>query len=477
MEREITLTMFAKETRDEGGSSWKLSQLLRRGGRWLGLDRAVGFTVLARGWSSLSGLLTVVLIARLLTPAEQGYYYTFSSIIALQIMFELGFSQVVMQLASHERAHLSFEVDGRITGNDGAHARLASVLQIVVRWYGAGALLFALMIVPFGLHFFATHPHPGQAVLWKGPWIAAACSAVLAFFLDPIYSFFEGCGFVANIAHMRWVQAIVASIFAWILLLNHLGLYAPAAVIATQAIVGAAWIFGRRSLVGNLLGYKTEGRNISWREEIWPFQWRIAISWISGYFVYQTFNPFLFAYRGPVAAGQMGMSLSFANALMVTAMAWVSTKAAPFGALIAHKRFMELDRLFFRALLQSTFVAIAGAATIWFAAARLHAIHSPYSGKLLTPLPFALLLVAAIANHVFASMGTYLRAHKQEVLFQLSVAIAITVLISNYIFAKTVGSLGMVAAYLTIIAVLGLGFGTRKFQHYRRIWHAPDPNP
>ncbi len=45
----------------------------------LGLDRAIAFTILARGWSSAAGLVTVALIARFLSPAEQGYYYTFGS--------------------------------------------------------------------------------------------------------------------------------------------------------------------------------------------------------------------------------------------------------------------------------------------------------------------------------------------------------------------------------------------------------------
>jgi len=49
-----------------------------------------------------------VVIARFLTPSEQGYYYTFNSLVALQIVFELGFSFVILQLAAHERAQLSF---------------------------------------------------------------------------------------------------------------------------------------------------------------------------------------------------------------------------------------------------------------------------------------------------------------------------------------------------------------------------------
>src|SRR5579864_6487677 len=80
----------------------------------LGLDRAVGFSVLARLWSSAAGLVTVALIARFLSPAEQGYYYTFGSLVALQIIFELGFSFVILQMACHESASLTIAPDGTI---------------------------------------------------------------------------------------------------------------------------------------------------------------------------------------------------------------------------------------------------------------------------------------------------------------------------------------------------------------------------
>jgi hypothetical protein len=285
---------------DNARLPFKLTRWLDSARHGLGLDRAVVFTVLARGWTSASGLITVALIARLLSPAEQGYYYTYASVIALQMVFELGFSQVVMQLASHERAHLSIGLDLTVTGDEVAHARLASVLQISVRWYAAGALFFAIVLIPTGLYFFSSHQHMGDLVQWKAPWIAAATAAVFAFLLDPLFSFFEGCGFVSNVAHMRWMQAIVGSLLAWTILMTHHGLYAPATVIAGQVLVGAIWLLSRRRLLIDLLTHGTAGRHVSWQNEIWPFQWRIAISWISGYFVYQTFNPFLFAFKGPV---------------------------------------------------------------------------------------------------------------------------------------------------------------------------------
>jgi hypothetical protein len=97
--------------------------------RTAGLDRAVIFTALARGWSSAAGLVTVILIAHFLSVAEQGYYYTFGSLVALKIVFERGFSFNVLQVGSHARAYLAISTSGERAGDPVAHARLASVLQ------------------------------------------------------------------------------------------------------------------------------------------------------------------------------------------------------------------------------------------------------------------------------------------------------------------------------------------------------------
>jgi hypothetical protein len=94
-------------------------------------------------------------------------------------------------------------------------------------------------------------------------------------------------------------------------------------------------------------------------------QWRIALSWVSGYFIFQLFTPVLFAYQGAVVAGQMGMSLSIATALNTLALAWINTKAPMFGLLIARGEFAALDRLFFRSLRQATIVAVLLAWGAW----------------------------------------------------------------------------------------------------------------
>jgi len=90
--------------------------------RSIGLDRSIAFTVAARLCQIAGSAGTVLLIVRFLSPLEQGYYYTLLSLMALQTVFELGFSFVILQLAAHESALLTIFPDGRIEGERTAHS-------------------------------------------------------------------------------------------------------------------------------------------------------------------------------------------------------------------------------------------------------------------------------------------------------------------------------------------------------------------
>lgn len=438
----------------------------------LGIDSAIGFTVLARGWSSFAGLITVALIARFLSPAEQGYYYTFGSLIALQLVFELGFSFVILQMASHERAHLNFGDDGRISGDPTPHARLASVLQKTVRWYSSAAVLLAVVLLIAGQRFFSEHPHAGSYVNWHLPWYTAALAATLTFQLDPLLSFMEGCGFVANVARLHLVQAIAGSTLAWIVLALHHGLFAPAMIILANASCTLIWLFRRRTLLLGLLRHKPGPHRIQWLREVWPFQWRIALSWLCGYFIFQLFNPVLFAFRGPIEAGQMGMSLALASALQSVAISWINTKAAPFGSMIAQRDFELLDQTFFRALRQAVAVCGAGALGVWLLLFYLNWEGVRFAHRVLDPLPLALLFVGAMLNIVVNAEAVYLRAHKQEKFLLNSVLGAILMGLSTYFLGKHYGAMGMVTGSLAVGLFMGLPLGTYMFLKYRRLWHA-----
>ncbi len=63
----------------------------------LGVDRAIFYTSLARIIMAIAGVITIFFVARFLTDIEQGFYYTFGSVLAIQVFFELGFNGIITQ--------------------------------------------------------------------------------------------------------------------------------------------------------------------------------------------------------------------------------------------------------------------------------------------------------------------------------------------------------------------------------------------
>jgi hypothetical protein len=109
------------------------------------LDIHVLHSLLFRSWSVLAGRLSIVLIPAFLSPTQQGFYYTFASVLALRVFFELGLNQVIIQLVSYETAHLTIHDDGTASGNAARIHRLDGLIRLLRRWYTFAAVLFVVL--------------------------------------------------------------------------------------------------------------------------------------------------------------------------------------------------------------------------------------------------------------------------------------------------------------------------------------------
>ena len=445
---------------------------LRRLIHLIGLDRSIAYTVLARVIQILGSTGTVLLIVRFLTPTEQGYYYTLYSLVNLNIVFELGFSFVILQLAAHETAYLRILPSGRIRGSLTASRRLASILQKVRRWYSVAAVLMFFTLTPVGWLFFQHRHAAGDSVHWMLPCVLLVFMAALMFQIDPFFSFLEGCGEVANVARLRVRQTGTGVILSWIALVSGHGLYAPAAMLSGNFIMGLLFLYPRRRFILLLLRMDASGERIDWRSEVLPFQTKIAVSWLCNYFTaQQVLTPILFAYCGAVAAGQMGMSMSIVGALSPVALAWMSTKSAPFGAMIHRRESQQLDRVFFRTLWQSTILIAGGAAALVVGLSVLGIVAPKLSARMI-PLPlFALLAITVICSHVVQSEALYLRAHKKEPFLIQSVMLALLVTGGAFLLAPHFGVAGVTWTYFLCMGLISLTSGTLIFRNKRREWY------
>lgn len=437
----------------------------------LGIDRAIFFTLIARGWSAVAGLGTIYFVTRFLTPELQGYYYTFNSLIALQVFVELGLNFAIIQFASHEMAKLSWTAEGTLTGDPEAKRRLQSLMHFALTWFGGGAIFMILVLLPIGIHFFkdatTSVPVGAVSVAWSLLVIFAAVNLAIAAAL----AILEGCGKVAQVAILRLGQSILAITAVWVVLSFGGSLYALAVNSLLMAIVGFAWLcFGYRHFFIDLFRHRTPQPGMDWRKDIWPFQWRIALSWVSGYLIFQLFNPLLFATHGPVIAGKMGMSLQIIGAMNNTAMAWITTKSPTYGKLIAKKEFKTLDSLFFRGLIQSFIFLLAGVIGVWSIFYYLSISGSPYGSRILPPYLFFALCLGALANHFFSAEAVYLRAYKREPFMVLSIVSGLTTAILALLLAPSFGLTGAVFSYTATAILVSLVGGTSIFIKKRREW-------
>jgi hypothetical protein len=421
--------------------------------------------VLARGIQIMGSAGTVLLILRFLSPVEQGYYYTLLSLVSLQVVFELGFSFVILQMAAHECAHLTLHADGRIEGDAVAHARLASILQKTFRWYLVAALILCVSLLPVGAYSFSRQAHTTiplavgplatAQVPWHGPWIVAVLATAVLFLLNPFFSFLEGCGLVWQVARMRFGQALLGVVMAWGAFLAHHGLYSPGMVNLGYAAGGLAFLYSRRNLCLGLLHHPIGERAVSWRNEVWPFQWKIAVSWASAYFTVQIFTPVLFAYRGPAEAGQFGLSLSVTTYLSAVVIAWMSTKAASFGQMIARSELPQLKRLFFRTLRQSLIVLVAISVGCEAGVLALHYLLPRLAARMASPQIFALLLLTSMSGFVVQSMAIYLRSFRREPFLGQSIVIATLSLVLSLLTVRAFGVTGISLSYFLCTGIVG----------------------
>src|SRR6266568_6483750 len=180
------VSLVLREARAEAAAPWRALALRLK--HLFGVDRAIAYTVLARAIQILGSTGTVLLILRFLSPVEQGYYYTLLSLVSLQVVFELGFSFVILQMAAHECAHLTLHPGGGIEGDPVAHARLASILQKTLRWYLVATIILCVSLLPVGAYFFSRHTSAAAPVAWHGPWTVAIFATACLFLLTPFFS-------------------------------------------------------------------------------------------------------------------------------------------------------------------------------------------------------------------------------------------------------------------------------------------------
>lgn len=417
------------------------------------IDRATFFALAVRGWQLGAGALSLVLIGWFFSPELRGYFFTFSSLIGWQAIFELGFGIATTNVCSHEWSKLKLDEAGRITGDADALSRLVSLGRFIVGWNALASVGFIAIVGTVG----ALVLHDGDSqIAWRMPWITVMLLAGLLFWMSPLNALLEGCNQVAEVHHFRFLQAAAATVALWTAISLGWGLWAAVASVGTRVVTNLAFLLIRYRRFFEPFTRPAQAARISFRSEVWPLQWRLAASGLTGFVTFALIVPVIKAYQGAELAGRMGMTWTMITAVQAASLAWVQTRVPLFGMLIAREDIRELDRVY-RRLTAISFSVLAGAAVVITGGVYAFQRWVPEWGdKFLTLPPTLALLAGVLCFHLPQCQAMYLRAHKVDPLLLISTISNVAIGLAIWLGGAAYGPLGASIGYAAAVACFTL---------------------
>lgn len=422
--------------------------------RILRLDRAILYGLILRIWLAGAGVVSVVLIGTLFTPELQGYYYTFSSLVALQTFFELGLSVAIVNAASHEWSKLRISNDGYLSGDPVALTRLSDLSRLMLRWYGVAAVLFVIGAGAIGASFLERGELAATAWFW--PWWIVVSLAGVALWAQAQLTILDGCGQIASINKFRLFQAASSHSALWFGIISGAELWAI--VVSSFVSIGwLAWLFliQYRNFFKSMGVLVLEAR-LSWGRDIWPHQWRLALQGIANYFMFSLFVPVIFEYHGSTAAGQIGLTWQAASGIQAVALVWIQSTVPKLGGLVAKDEKVAVLRMWLHTSAVSILICFLGMLTLYCLVFALDVIASNFSNRLLTPSAVLILGFAILASQLIQCLAALCRANRKEVFAFVGLSTGVLAGAAIWWSGKNYGATGAVAGYLVVIAAWAL---------------------
>ncbi|MBK4736710.1 hypothetical protein [Noviherbaspirillum pedocola] len=423
-----------------------LMQPLRRLLRRADIDLAIGYTLINRIWMLGSNAVTMLFIVHFLDGTQQGLYFTFLTLLGLHIVFDFGFSYTITQWVAREGAQLSRLPDGAetLSADTAVRARVGALLGQAAPRVLALAMAFLVFALVTGYWLFGSDGRIARGD-WLLPWLLVCLLTTLRILLLSVEGTLEGLGRVELVARARLAGLVSGTVAMWIIMLAGGALYGMVASAGLLFAVPLA-IYLRRfhKLFHHLAAAARANRGAwDWKAQVWPFQWKYAISTLSTLLVLNLFNPAVFHFQGAEAAGRFGLGLSIANSVAGFMSVWLNCKVPLISSLTAGQRHDELRALFRSTKRNALAVAILAGSAALLLVTLLKEVDPALGARIPAMTTLAVLLLAAVLQQYILTVAVFARAQKREPLLVSSLIIA---LITPCILPFLVGAWGALGA-------------------------------
>ncbi len=375
-----------------------------------GGGRLVILNFLIRSASLSSSVLLIFGVTTQLSLDEQGVYYLLQSLVALTFFFDLGIGFVLANMAGSANA--------RSTNAGERHSTSPSaVAHFGLKWSLIAGSAFSVIVGTIGSFEISRVSGPAFAplALW---WLLAITSGG-NLLLGAGLSFFEGMGHAHAASVIRFAQAF-SNALAFLVIVSASGSPFAVGMSTALSVILAMMLFTRK--FGNQLRrfwQMADARALVWRRDVLPFQWRVAISWLTGYFMFQAPTLVLATHGVLSQAGQFGLSMQIFLAIISVAQVYLTFCVPRWSSKMAAGTGPGILKDYHRAIIITNAIVIAAGCSI--IAVISHLLPQNLTIRVLDTSMLLRILAGTCGFQIFMCGNFYFRAQLREALWPVSV--------------------------------------------------------
>jgi hypothetical protein len=401
-----------------------------------------------KAWQALSGFVTALLVTQFLSAGEQGYYYAIGSLLSCYVLLDLGLSGLLVQLSARMFSGLDLGDEGRLGPVGDRRSAFLAMLAWSRRWYARTSFL-VLLLIPLGFIYFSFARTSHEEINWQWPWIFVVIAVALSMPAYSALSIVEGAGRVAEVYWVRFAHYSLGAVLAWTLIAGGNGLYAPAMPALAIAVTTTVWF---RLRYRGLLEEGETSHGFLWRQEVWPLQKRVALSWFAGYAFLNAPILIVFYYRDAASAGQFGLTAVIANVLGSLCASWLTAAVPRMTNLVSFGQDGDSKALFRSEFKKAMFLMVLSYGAVVLLIMGIG--HLSVAQRLLPPLETTLLFAVFTIFHSVGMLSLHFRARGREVLaYPLAVAILLS-LIMSCVIAPNLGVVGVIVVFFGLFVLI-----------------------
>lgn len=399
-----------------------------------------------------SGIITLPLALRVLSPSELGLYYTFLSLTGLVMLLDFGFSQTIGRNAAFAMGGAKeFQAVGipESTGKEEPNwVLLAELFSAVKIWYhGAGSLLAVLMLVPGSMYLDPLIHEAGLSDQYLWCWWFFAAVTVFSFVSTYWPGLLLGIGSVKSAARIGMISQVFGLVILLVGLLSGAGLwsYGLSSLASTAiSIFSTRKAFSRDAKLALEVRVNRGNRNRVLLR-LWPMAWRQGVVMLGAFLIQRGNTLICSAKLGLEETASYGFTSNLLNLVFQMAIIPLSLAWPLIGRLRVNHDFGRIRQIFFLRLYGGLGVAVIALICIALWGNLALKILGAQTSLLSTPLLAIFGIMIWLETHHSQYASLVLSENKNPFVWAATLS-GVAIFFLSWWAAGTWGLLGMILA-------------------------------